>query len=328
MKQSLKRCNDEIVLSKKSVSNIHFEKSFVERKVNFKTTYLKGYECEVYLNGIVLSSKKISSERNFETSISSDCPVIKLHFSLEGNYCYHCFKNDELVIDIPEGYCNLYYCPKLGGKEEFSNGHTKTLEVLFAVEYLQEILGQELTEQLKGIYEAIDKLKTHVFVDNNIPIPHKLQIQIKEILQCKYTGQVKKNYIKSRLTILLIDFLLANSKPGDKDVTTALPKADYLAILKVEEYCKQNLKKTLSIPQLAQIAGFNTTKLKQDFKKVYNTTIFKHITHLRMEKAEECIRNKGYSIAEASFEVGYSNPQHFTTAFKKNMGYLPGSLKK
>ena len=124
--------------------------------------------------------------------------------------------------------------------------------------------------------------------------------------------------------MLIIDFLIDKTKPAiDKDCVSG---SDYDAIVKLEAYCRKNLKKKLTIDSLSQMAGFNTTKLKTEFKKVYKTTINKHITLLRMEKARTLIIDENLTIAQASYEVGYSNPQHFTAAFKKNMGYLPSRL--
>ena len=47
-----------------------------------------------------------------------------------------------------------------------------------------------------------------------------------------------------------------------------------------------------------------------------------------MEKAKTLILNENYTVAEASYKVGYKNPQHFTVAFKKMYGYLPSELIK
>ena len=106
-----------------------------------------------------------------------------------------------------------------------------------------------------------------------------------------------------------------------------LLNSDYLALVKVEAYIRKNLKETVKILDLSEIAGFNTTKLKRDFKKLYGMPVFKYITALRMEFAKTLITQDGASIAHAAFEVGYANPQHFTTAFKRTMGYLPSELK-
>lgn len=326
MGQGLKSFTSVNDLSKDILKNVITSKTLEENIINYDAHNILGQEYELQLSEFVLTSKNVTSNGIFEMNVSSNCPVIKLHFSLKGNFCYQCNENDNLDIVIPEGFCNLYCFPLIKGKEKFSGKQTRTLEVLFTKDYLISKLGDELTDNLINISSALERSKPCVFFQESKPIPLKLRNQINEIINCSYTGNIKKSYLKSRLTILLIDFLIA--KPKIAVAKESLPQSDYLAVVKVEEFCRANLKKKLNITNLSQIAGFNTTKLKRDFKKIFKTTIFKHITQLRMEKAKQLIQEEGYSIAAASYEVGYSNPQHFTTAFKKKMGYLPSQLIK
>ena len=127
-------------------------------------------------------------------------------------------------------------------------------------------------------------------------------------------------YLEGKRTVLWLAFLM-----GEQFLKTL--KLDYLSLVRVEAHIRKNLITPLKISDLSEVAGFNTTKLKRDFKKLYGTSIFKYITALRMELAKNLITQDAVSIAQAAFEVGYANPQHFTTAFKRNMGYLPSELK-
>lgn len=107
-----------------------------------------------------------------------------------------------------------------------------------------------------------------------------------------------------------------------------LDKKEFEKIVGIGHYIEQNLDKTLTIPELASVFGTNTTKLKHHFKTVFQTTIFKYITDVRMKHAVSLIKANEVSIAEVSHKVGYKNPQHFTAAFKKKYGYLPSKLLK
>lgn len=158
------------------------------------------------------------------------------------------------------------------------------------------------------------------------PISVELRKYIEEIMCCKYEGNIKKAYLETKINELLI-FLLAKTNENNYD-TIKLCNYDYCKIIEVEQYIQTNLKQALTISELAEIFGMNMSKLKQNFKIVFSSTIFKHITKLRMEKAITLILNENYTVAEASYKVGYKNPQHFTVAFKKMYGYLPSELIK
>ncbi|MCD8538528.1 MAG: helix-turn-helix transcriptional regulator [Leadbetterella sp.] len=47
-----------------------------------------------------------------------------------------------------------------------------------------------------------------------------------------------------------------------------------------------------------------------------------------MEKAREMLETTDLNVSEVAEKVGYKNPQHFSTAFKRKYGVLPSSLKK
>lgn len=277
-------------------------------------------------NYVIAYTKNINIKKRVEHSVFCDFPLFKLHFSLKGSYVYMPTTSVYTPVEIPQGHCNLFYAPVLSGVDIFTSGEVKTLEVYFTKTVLEQLIGKEDTSCVDGLHTKLNEDYFFSYFKKSKQIPLKLRNQINEIINCTYVGTLKHNYIQSRLAILIIDFLMDKTKPVVEN--EELPELDYLAIVKVEEYCRLNLKSKLTIIGLSQIAGFNTTKLKNDFKKVYKTTIFKHITQLRMDKARQLIQEEGLSIAEVSYEVGYSNPQHFTAAFKKTIGYLPSKLIK
>ena len=83
-----------------------------------------------------------------------------------------------------------------------------------------------------------------------------------------------------------------------------------------------------SLIELVELSGLNDFKLKRGFKELFGTTVFGYLFDLRIERAQEMLREGKQSIAEISFHIGYKNPQHFTAAFKRKFGYLPSEIKQ
>ncbi|WP_404850097.1 helix-turn-helix transcriptional regulator, partial [Elizabethkingia anophelis] len=63
--------------------------------------------------------------------------------------------------------------------------------------------------------------------------------------------------------------------------------------------------------------------MKYGVLTVFNTTIFKFIHDKKMEQARQLLEAKFVNIKEIAYMLGYSQPQHFTSAFKKKYGILP-----
>ncbi len=304
-----------------------FENGYLHNSLQYNEVEVTTNQNTSYIKGIDLCNKQLLQAFDSEISVICDEHLIKLHFSLEGIYCYQPLRHIKYLVNIPENHCNMFYYPKTEGRDIFFKGNAKLFEIYVKPSLLQKLLGEEFENKFNKLKNAILNSNSFVLWDKSKFIPPNIRSTINDIIQCPYEGEIGKKYLESKLTVLLIDFLLDRHTSKLSKNNIKLLNSDYLALVKVEAFIRENLKHPLKIKDLAEIAGFNATKLKRDFKKLYGVTVFKYITSLRMELAKSLIAQDGVTIAQAAFEVGYANPQHFTTAFKRTMGYLPSELK-
>jgi AraC-like DNA-binding protein len=80
-----------------------------------------------------------------------------------------------------------------------------------------------------------------------------------------------------------------------------------------------------TIAVLARRVGLNECYLKAGFRRRTGQSIGEFVRTLRMEHALELIESGRSSILQAALAVGYSNPSHFSAAFKRHHGRLPSS---
>tara|TARA_R110000737_G_C14594099_1_gene488035 strand:- start:839 stop:1834 length:996 start_codon:yes stop_codon:yes gene_type:complete len=304
-----------------------FKDAYIQNSVQFNIVEVTNKDNTAFITGIDFTSAKLLFAFDSDIRVVSDEHLIKLHFSLDGEYSYQPLSHIKYLVQIPENHCNMFYFPTTEGRDIFFKSNIKVFEIYVKPTLLQKLLGDEFKGSFGRLQEAISNSNSYVLWDKSKFIPPQIRSKINEIIQCPYKGEIRKRYLENTLTVLLIDFLMGRQISKISNNNVKLLNSDYLALVKVEAYIRKNLKETLKILDLSEIAGFNTTKLKRDFKKVYGMPVFKYITALRMEFAKTLITQDGASIAHAAFEVGYANPQHFTTAFKRTMGYLPSELK-
>ena len=91
----------------------------------------------------------------------------------------------------------------------------------------------------------------------------------------------------------------------------------------IASYLEKNFCDDISIVKLSKKFRISETKLKSEFKLLFGCTVFDYIRDLRFKYAERLICKNELSILEVAFEVGYSNPSHFSQAFKDRYGLLP-----
>ncbi len=79
----------------------------------------------------------------------------------------------------------------------------------------------------------------------------------------------------------------------------------------------------LSMEQIASFTGRSLATFKRDFKKISSLTPQKWLIKKRLEMAYIKLKEEGKKVQDVYMEVGFKNPSHFSTAFKKQYGISP-----
>lgn len=75
--------------------------------------------------------------------------------------------------------------------------------------------------------------------------------------------------------------------------------------------------------ELAQTVGLNEFKLKNGFRQIFGTTVFKHLHNCRMEKARQLLEEGNYTVTQVAWTVGFANRGDFAAAFRRKFGVNP-----
>jgi len=264
-----------------------------------------------------------SDQEGYVLEAVQDQPVFLLQFVFNGNALFSLEDCQNSEFKIQSNMYSLLYLPNLKYSITYLKGKSNVLAVYFTESFLKDKMGSACLKKLKGCEEAKQKNLFYAVLSQSISLGIGLRGVVKEFTNCSFEGVARKSYLEAKLTEIV---LLALQASGLKSTISNVRDEDRQVLVKIESYIQNHLNKDLSIETLSVLAGFNTSKFKSVFKQVYGVTVFKYITSLRLERAKELIVKNNYTVAQASYEVGYKNPQHFTVAFKKKLGYLPSQL--
>lgn len=89
------------------------------------------------------------------------------------------------------------------------------------------------------------------------------------------------------------------------------------------EFLNESYMDELSMEQIASYTGRSLATFKRDFKKISNLSPQKWLIKKRLESAYVKLKEEGKKVQEVYIEVGFKNPSHFSTAFKKQYGFPP-----
>ncbi|SFW19573.1 AraC-type DNA-binding protein [Sinomicrobium oceani] len=113
--------------------------------------------------------------------------------------------------------------------------------------------------------------------------------------------------------------------------TTAVPYGtpDIHLLQEVYDYILGNLGEPLpTLRQLAHNFGTNEYKLKQEFKQVFQKTIFQCYHQERLRKARLLVEHSGMELPDIARKCGFRDYPNFSRAFKKKFGHSPKQLQK
>jgi AraC-like DNA-binding protein len=124
---------------------------------------------------------------------------------------------------------------------------------------------------------------------------------------------------------VLIEYLLQQFFVMDKLYREGNPlsQQDTHSLSRVEQHlCAHYRKEFPGIEKLSRISAMSPTSLKTKFKRYYGETLFGYYQKNKLEHARKLLDNK-VPVKVVATEIGYSNPSHFTLAFKKEYGFSP-----
>jgi AraC family transcriptional regulator len=81
---------------------------------------------------------------------------------------------------------------------------------------------------------------------------------------------------------------------------------------------------TMSLSDLATIAGVHPSHLARAFRRIHGVTIGQYVRQLRVEHAATLLKQRQLSLAEIALACGFHDQSHFTRVFANVFGISPG----
>ncbi|HSC38553.1 MAG TPA: AraC family transcriptional regulator [Chitinophagaceae bacterium] len=110
------------------------------------------------------------------------------------------------------------------------------------------------------------------------------------------------------------------------DKTASGNPDDVTNLLRVQRYLTDHYKEAFpGVLQLSRLSMMSPTKLKSGFRRFFGYTLFDYYQKYRLEQAKMLLQKK-LPVKIVAAEFGYSNPSHFSLAFRKEFGIPPSKL--
>jgi len=197
-------------------------------------------------------------------------------------------------------------------------GGSKILFLYLTVERLHRMFVAE-SEELAFINpENVDKK----FYTESALEPASM-VALSQMFQAPVNGPAEGIFLKSKVLEVLAWYF--NRREGtDIEACPFLENEDNVQKIRLaKKILIDRMTDPPTIPELAKEVGLNEYRLKEGFKNIYSTTVFKYLNDYRLDVARHSLDESNMKVNEVAYQIGYTNPSHFIAAFRKKFGVTP-----
>jgi AraC family transcriptional regulator, transcriptional activator of the genes for pyochelin and ferripyochelin receptors len=311
-------------LDLKQLSVVDDAYEFSERKAH-NTDIGNFYERSLTINGVRINEIATNFKRNCKVEVNDAGLANSMHLCmpLSGNVSG---TFDEADISASLGPRSHHYLFTPGQEYDLMfDREVRLAHVEFGLKYFDSLLcpNERWSAEL---YEKLQRQEV-VYSGGSLVCRSTNEI-IQSILNCPLTGKLRKLFLEAKVIELITVQLQHYRALTDIPETSMLKKSELQLMEEVKCFLSSTFSEDHSLKSIALHFGINEFKLKKNFKQHFGETIFDFLFNLKMDHAYHLLRDSGKLVNEVSREVGYKNPNHFTTAFTKRFGVRPSMLRK
>lgn len=209
--------------------------------------------------------------------------------------------------------------------------HWEVLKKKSSIQYVKILFSKEWLSNYIGLREKMSMFEKYIPVKSDAAEKEKLNEEYRRIINELWlindNDPLQNIYYNNRILLLVEQFF---TKMHAEMLTTKgkykLTADDITKLKKVEAVLNSPGKNPLDIEVLAKKVSMTKAKMADIFKQVYGTSIYNYYQNQRMQKANELLSTKSFSVKEVSEKLGYTNLSNFVLAFTRQFNTSPKSL--
>ncbi|WP_442265599.1 helix-turn-helix domain-containing protein [Tenacibaculum sp. ZS6-P6] len=223
------------------------------------------------------------------------------------------FLDTSVIVDnkqsilIPKGNClwselldkeNTYYCKLL----------------FFSEQQLIDFLNKHVTKE-----NSSKKIPSYFVIENDTYITAYLN-------SLTSISNSSMEFTENLLTVKFEELLLYLQSKYKNDFNNYLLSLVHKEKTSFKYNIEQNIYSSLSLEEIAFLCNMSLSTFKRHFIKEYNLSPGKWFREKRLLKAKTILEEGKLKASDIYLELGYSNLQNFSSAFKSRFGISPSSI--
>ena len=138
---------------------------------------------------------------------------------------------------------------------------------------------------------------------------------------------IRRGYIRVKVLELLL-ILTGLDPAGSAAKHTSFPAAQIETIKQIHAFLVAHYSERHTIDELSERFDISPTVMKKCFRGVYGDSVYAYMKKYRLQVAERLLKESRATVGEIALQVGYQNPNKFTSAFCAEYGVTPTAYRK
>jgi AraC-like DNA-binding protein len=208
----------------------------------------------------------------------------------------------------------------------FKNAHENNITVYFTNDWLNKQLKPENYFANTSMDRFFQSENTYIIMPDSSSDSDSFYNDFLALAKQNEGGR-KNGEIKKLVAVFFKQLIIKYNNSTIADYEFKLSDTDRKYIQKAEKYLSDNLLHSFpGIENIAEKVGVSATKLKNDFKAVYDQSLYQYYRHHQMSLAKKLLTEKASTVKEVAGLLGYENASKFAAVFKDQFGVQPSSL--
>jgi CheY-like chemotaxis protein len=202
-----------------------------------------------------------------------------------------------------------------------------------AFSHVPDIIVSDIMMPVMDGVELTQKCKSEI-VTSHIPV---ILLTAKDGIESEIEGltygaddYIRKPFNPTTLKLKINNFIKLTRKKGDENTKESIKKLNEreLSFLNAfEKIVMENISTPeFGVDDICRLMFISRMQLYRKMAMIINKKPSQYIKEIKMKKAYELIREKGYNITETMYAVGYTSYTHFSRLFSEVNGETPRKM--
>ena len=112
----------------------------------------------------------------------------------------------------------------------------------------------------------------------------------------------------------------------DSESTKGLGSETLKKLYLAKNHIDSNIEGKLELNDVLKVACMSKPTFNKYFKLIFHTTFKHYVINKKIEQAKYLLQQGSLSVSEIAYNLGFTDPSHFSRVFKKTEGVSPSDL--